>query len=156
MSTENDFSQEDSKGLRNQRIQEIESRHNKRWDFAIKAQSQLLSWIFTIQGVGLTGSLAYMTSSNHYGHYILYSILLFASGLLTTLLYGAVYFLLEVRSFNKYRESARGYIFCEYSWNTHKTKELAIAQWYTVCIVLGVLSFSITIAALIYFLCTFF
>jgi hypothetical protein len=73
---------------------------------ALKAQRQLLGWLFTVHGAGIAGSLGYITSK---GRQLPSEVGLaaFAAGLLALLLYGTLFYYFEAGRFEAYKRELR-------------------------------------------------
>jgi len=65
-----------------------------RSDSVMQAQGQLLNWLFTVQGAGIAGSLAYLTSKGMRTG-VAMALGAFVLGLLALLVYGTLFYYFE-------------------------------------------------------------
>lgn len=84
----------------------VDAMWKSRAEGVLKAQRQLLGWLFTVHGAGIAGSLGYITSR---GKQLSLEIGLgaFAAGLLALLLYGTLFYYFEAGSFEAYKRELR-------------------------------------------------
>jgi hypothetical protein len=77
-----------------------------RADGVRKAQGQLLTWLFTVHGAGIAACLGYVASTG-----IRTSVAIglgaFTTGLFALLIYGTLFFYLEVHHFEKYKREVK-------------------------------------------------
>ncbi len=84
----------------------VDALWKSRTEGVLKAQRQLLGWLFTVHGAGIAGSLGYVTSR---GRRLSVEIGLgaFAAGLLALLLYGTLFYYFEAGRFEAYKRELR-------------------------------------------------
>jgi Na+/glutamate symporter len=117
----------------------VDSLWNGRWQGLIKAQQQLLGWLFAVHGAGIAASLGFVTSKGiSLGVQIALGAFVF--GLVALLVYGTLFYYYEVHHFNVYKQEVEKLHLGKLSPQEFLGKQAAKRNWYRSCEVIAWLS----------------
>ena len=130
-------------------ISYIDSLWRNKWEGVIQAQNQVINWLFAVHGGGIAGTLTY-ASAKSASCGILLALILFALGLITIVVYGAVMYYLESIYFRQFRSDVSEFYKKSIDWNKFIAREKDRPEKYRQCELLAWSSGGLGILALVF------
>jgi hypothetical protein len=110
-----------------------------RADGVRKAQKQILGWLFTVHGAGIAACLGYVASKG-ISENVIIALVAFTIGLFALLIYGAVFFYLEVHHFERYKREVKELDSGERTPLQFMASQTEKRNWYRSCEIIGWIS----------------
>jgi hypothetical protein len=110
-----------------------------RFGGVLNAQRQLLGWLFTVHGAGIAACLGYVASKG-ISENVTVGLVAFTIGLVLLLIYGALFFYLEVHHFRKYEREVKDLGSGKRSPQQFIATQAEKHNWYRSCEIIGWIS----------------